>query len=221
MVVLLDRHAHGLHGRQHFAAHVLSRIQRGNREVAALGRDAVAEVAAFISGVAVDRQLGGIELEAGVVGVGHELHVVEDEELGLGTDIDRVGDARGLQVGLGLLGDAARIAVVGLAGGGLEDVAVDRHGGGREERVHLGRRRVGHEGHVGLVDRLPAGDGRAVEHDAVGEHVFVDHRHVEGHVLPLAARVRETEIDVLDVVVLDRLEHILGGLHGRLVLFCP
>jgi hypothetical protein len=39
--------------------------------------------------------------------------------------------------------------------------------------------------------------------------------------LPLAARVGETEIDVLDVVIFDRLEHILGGLHDRLVLFCP
>ena len=44
---------------------------------------------------------------------------------------------------------------------------------------------------------------------------------VEGDVLQLAARVGEAEIDVLDVVVLDRLQHILGGLHGRLVLFCP
>jgi hypothetical protein len=31
--------------------------------------------------------------------------------------------------------------------------------------------------------------------------------------LPLATRVGETQIDVLDVIVLDRLEDILGGLH--------
>ena len=31
---------------------------------------------------------------------------------------------------------------------------------------------IGHQHHVGLVDRLPAGDRRAVEHDAVLEHVL-------------------------------------------------
>ena len=214
MVVLLDLHAHRRHGGEHLAAHVLRRIERRDREVAALGLDAVAEIAAVVIGVAVRRQLGGIELEAGVVGVRHEAHVVEHEELGLRADIDRVADAGRLQEGLGLLGDAARVAVVGLARRRLEDVAGDRHRGGGEERVHAGGGRVGHEGHVRLVDRLPAGDRRAVEHDAVGEHVLVDDRDVEGHVLPLAARVGEPKVDVLDVVVLDRLEHVFRGLHG-------
>ena len=40
-----------------------------------------------------------------------------------------------LSIGLGLLGDAARVAVVGLAGGRLEHVADDRQGGLGEERV--------------------------------------------------------------------------------------
>ena len=56
--------------------------------------------------------------------------------------------------------------------------------------------------------------------DAVGEHFLVDDRHVEGDVLPLAARIGEAEVDVFDVVVLDRLEHVLGGLHAS-VLFFP
>ena len=51
------------------------------------------------------------------------------------------------------------------------------------------------------------------KHQAVGERVLVDQRLVEGHVLPLAARIGETEIDIFDVVVLDRLQDILGGLH--------
>ena len=37
-------------------------------------------------------------------------NVVEDEELGLGSDVARVGDAGLLQVGLGLSGDVPRIA---------------------------------------------------------------------------------------------------------------
>ena len=49
---------------------------------------------------------------------------------------------------------------------------------------------------------------------AVGERIFVDERLVERHVLPFAARVGETEIDIFDVIVLDRLQDILGGLHG-------
>jgi hypothetical protein len=32
-------------------------------------------------------------------------------------------------------------------------------------------------------------------------------------VLPLAARIGEAQVDVLDVVVLDRFEDVFGGLH--------
>ena len=68
VVMLLDLDAHLGHGAEHFRAHVLHRILRRDREVAALGADAVAEVAAFIFGVRIGRQFGGVELEAGVVG---------------------------------------------------------------------------------------------------------------------------------------------------------
>ena len=78
--------------------------------------------------------------------------------------------------------------------------------------MHAGRR-IRHQRHVGLVDRLPAGDRGAVEHRAFGEDVLVDQREVEGDVLPLAARIGEAEVDILDVIVLDRLQDILGGLH--------
>jgi hypothetical protein len=59
----------------------------------------------------------------------------------------------------------------------------------------VGRVRIGHQHHVGLVDRLPAGDRGAVEHRAFFEEVLVDHGLVEGHVLQLAARVGEAEVD--------------------------
>jgi hypothetical protein len=72
---------------------------------------------------------------------------------------------------------------------------------------------VGHQAHVGFVDRLPAGNRRAVEHQAFGERVLFDHADVEGHVLPLAARIGEAQVDVFDVVVLDRFEDVFGGLH--------
>jgi hypothetical protein len=80
---------------------------------------AVAEVAALVVGVVVGRQFGRVELEAGVVGGCLVIaHVVEHEELGFGAEIDGVADAGRLQIGFGLLGDAARVAVVGLAGDG-------------------------------------------------------------------------------------------------------
>ena len=188
-------------------------VDRRNREIAALDARTVAEVAGLVVGVVVGRQFGRVELEAGVVGVGLVLDVVEDEELGFRADEDGVADALGLHVGLGLLGDAARVAVVGLAGDRIEDVAQDDHGRLREERVHVDRVRVGHQHHVGFVDGLPAGDRRAVEHDAIGEHVFVDLGDVHRHVLQLALRVGEAQVDELDVVVLDLLQDVFGCRH--------
>jgi hypothetical protein len=83
----------------------------------------VAEIAAFIFGVRIDRQFDGVELEAGIVGVALIADVVEHEELGLGAEEDGVADAHRFDHGLGLLGDAARVAIVGLARGRLEHVA--------------------------------------------------------------------------------------------------
>ena len=146
-------------------------------------------------------------------GIGLETHVVEDEELGFRAEIGGVADPGRLEVGLGLLGDRARVAAVGLARRRLEHVADDRQRRGREERVHGGGLGIRHQRHVGFVDRLPAGDRGAVEHDAFREDLLVDHRHVEGDVLPLAARVGEPEVDIFDVIVLDRLQDVPGGLH--------
>ena len=83
----------------------------------------------------------------------------------------------------------------------------------REERIHMDRLGIGHQHHVGLVDRLPAGDRGAVEHDAVGEHVLVDLDDVHGHVLHLALRIGEAQIDEFDVVVLDLLHDVFGCRH--------
>src|SRR4029078_7033501 len=47
---------------------------------------------------------------------------------------------------------------------------------------------------------------------AFSEGFFFDQRDVEGDVLPLAARIGETEIDIFDVVVLDQFEDVFGRL---------
>jgi len=63
------------------------------------------------------------------------------------------------------------------------------------------------------VDRLPAGDRGAVEHDALAERILVDRRDIGGDVLPLAAWIGETEVDVFHVVVLDHFQSVFGGRH--------
>ena len=213
MVVLFDHDAHlGNHG-QHLGTHVLQAVHRRDREIAALDARTVTHVAGLVVGIVVGRQFGRVQLEAGVVGIGLVLHVVEHEELGFGADIDRVADTLGLEVGFCLLGGAARVTVIGFARDRIENVADQHHGRLREERVHVRRLGVGHQHHVGLVDRLPARDRGPVEHHAVGKHVLVHRRNVHRDVLPLALRVGEAQIDVLHVVVLDLLENIVGCGH--------
>ena len=175
VVVLLDLAAHPRHGAEHLRAHVLRGVLRRHREIALLEADVVAEIAALVFGVGIGREFDGVEPEAGVVGLRGILDVVEDEELGLRPEEHRVADAHALTMAFGLLGDAARIAVVGLAGGRLEHVADERQRRLGEERIDAGGRRVRHQVHVGFVDRLPAGDRGAVEHLAFGERVFLDH----------------------------------------------
>ena len=216
--MLLDLHAHARHGGEHFRAHVLHRILRRHREVALLGPDAVAEIAALIGGVGIGREFDGVELEAGIVRRRAVADVVEHEELGLGAEIDGVADAHGFDHALGFLGDAARIAIVRLAGGRLEHVADQDQRGFGEERIDAGRGRVRHQAHVGFVDRLPAGDRGAVEHHAFGKGFFLDLADVESDVLPLAARIGEAEIGVFYVAVLDHFHDILWRRHGMRTL---
>jgi hypothetical protein len=134
--------------------------------------------------------------------------VVEDEELGFGAEIGHIADAGGFQVGFGLLGGAARVALIGFAGVGLDDRAMQAQRLFGVERVDIGRCGVGHQLHVGGFDRLPAGDRRAVEHEAFFEEVLVDLIGHDGHVLQLAARVGEADVDIGDVLVLDRLQNV-------------
>ncbi len=154
------------------------------------------------------------EPEARVVRLGGVFDVIEHKELSLGTEEDRVANACGLHHALGFFGDAARVAVVRLAGGRLEHVTDQRHSGLGKERIDAGGRRIRHQIHVQLVDRFPTSDRRAVKHLALGKGFFFDHGDVEGDVLPLAARVGKSEIDVLHVVILDQLHDFFSCRHG-------
>ena len=149
VVVLLDHAAHARHGGEHFRAHVLRGVLRRHREIALLGADVVAEIAAFVVGVGIGRKFDRVELEAGVVGVGAILHVVEHEELGLRAEEDGVADAHRLDHGFGAAwrcradrGCRARRSV----GSSTSQTSDKRRLG--EERIDAGGRRIGHQAHV-------------------------------------------------------------------------
>ena len=219
VVMLFDRQAHLAHRRQHLGAQVHIAIDGCHREVAALDGRAMAHVAFRVVLDGGLRAFDAIQLVHTVVAAGAEFHTVEDEELGFGADVDGVADAAAFHICLGLLRGTARVAGIALAGGRLDNVADD-------DRLRLGRERIHHDGlgiqhqdHVGLVDRLPAGDGRTVEHDAVAEHVLIDGRDVLRGVMPLAARVGEPQVHIFDVLLLEHIQHFLhAGIRRRRLL---
>jgi hypothetical protein len=133
-------------------------------------------------------------------------YVVEHEEFGFGADEHGVADTGLLEVRFGAGRGRARVAAVELAGRRLDDVAEQHQHRGRAERVDIGRVEVRLEDHVGFVDRLPAGDRAAVEHEAVGQIVLVDDARGHGQMLPLALGVGETEVDPVDLLILDARE---------------
>ena len=174
MVVYLAPHAHLRQRQHHIRTHVLQRIGGRAGKVALLVPRLEAQVGAF-GRAAVPDALGGVhEVVAGIGGL-IVPDIAEDEELGLRTPVAIVGDARGLQVLLGLLGDVAGAAAVLLEGQRVMDVADHAHGRDLKERVDEDRAWVREEEHVTLVDILEAADARAVEAQALLEQLL---RHV-------------------------------------------
>jgi hypothetical protein len=143
---------------------------------------------------------------------------VEDEELGLGTEVRRVAETGGLEVGLRALGERSRIALVALAVRRLDDVARDEERRLVHERIDVRRARVRHQQHVGRLDALPPRDRGAVERVPRVELVLGELLRGHGDVLLLAAGVGEAEVDELDLLVLDHLEHVGGCCHAGLLL---
>ena len=206
VVMHLHRDAHGLHGAAHGAAQIRRGIHRRHREVTAFHARAVAQVAPLELGVGFPSRLLRGDGVRGAGDVHLPAHVVEDEELRLGPEIGRVADARGGQVLLGELGGGARIAAVRLHGARLHDVATQVDGGFVAEGIQHRGRVVWQQDHVGLVDGLPTRNGRAIEHEAVGEHVFVHALGRHGGVLLLAPWVGEPQVHPLGVLVLNQLQ---------------
>ena len=213
-----DRNAQRFEDQRDLGAQVLRAVDRRNREITALDGRTMAAVAAFDLLAGVPRRFVFVDLDERARHVGTPAHVVEDEEFGLRTEVGGVAHAGGLEVGLGALGDRARIAVVGLAVAGLDHVAAHEQRGLFEERIDVGGVRVGHQLHVRGFDAFPATNRRAVEGMAGSELVFVEMRNRHRHVLLLAPGVGKTEVNELDFVFLHHLDHVCDGLGHQLLL---
>ncbi len=186
-------------------------VDRRNREVAALDARTMTFVASLEIGVGVPGSLLREDLEHGAGDVGLEFDFVEYEEFRLRTNEYGVTDTGGLQVFLGALGDTARVALVALHGGGLNDVADDDQRRLFGERVQNGSAVIGHEDHVGGFDAFPAGNRGAVEHLAVFEEVIIDITCRHGDVLLLALGIGEAQVYPLHVMLVDQLHRFRHG----------
>ena len=85
----------------------------------------------------------------------------------------------------------------------------------RAERIEERGLLVRHQQHVGGVDLLEAADRGAVEAEALVDRVDVDRPGGERGVLPHPGQVGEAQVDHFDAVVLDRLDHVVGGLASQ------
>ncbi|EDM30433.1 hypothetical protein RTM1035_10510 [Roseovarius sp. TM1035] len=217
MVVFIHLHADPLHGREHFGAQVLGVVDRVYREIPALEARTMAGVAHLVFGVTVPRRVNSVYLIRDFVDGVREAHVVKDEEFSFGAKIGHIADTGRLEICLGFFCRAARIAIVGFAGVGFNNRAMDAKCLFRVERIDICTLGVGHQLHVGSLDRLPARDRRSVEHKAFFEEILIDQVRDHGHMLKFTAHVGEPDIDVVNILILDQLENCVFA-HS-LVLF--
>ncbi|MCY1522735.1 hypothetical protein D9M68_576010 [compost metagenome] len=222
-LVVMDFHLHaGIHQFQHdFRTDVLQRVVGRHREVAFLVARLVAEVAAAEGALVragIPRALHRVDEVVAAVGVLLEADRVEDEELQLRPEVAGPGDAAVAQEMLGLLRHVARVARVGLAQDRVEHAADQRQRRNLADRIDEGGGRVRLQQHVRLVDFLESADRRAVEADTVLEQLLGQLRQADGKVLPQPRQVGELQVDDLDVMRADELDHLAGVLQrGRLV----
>ena len=173
VVVFVDLHAHALHRGEHFGPQVLGCVGWVYWEVAALNAGTVAHVAHVVFSVCVPGCVLSVDFERHFVHRVREPNVVEQKEFSFGTKVGHVADAGRLEVSFGFFGCAAGVTRVGFAGVGLNHGAVNADGFFGVERVKIDAVRVGHQFHVRLFDGFPPSDGRAVEHEAFVQEVFV------------------------------------------------
>ena len=204
VVMNFDRHAHLLKDQTHGRADILQRIDRRHREIAALHARPMTDVAVIEYLGRVPRAFVGIDVKERTLHFHAPTHIVEDEEFRFRAKERGITHAGRFEVSLGALGDRTRAADVTLAGRRFDDIAADDEGFLFEERIHDGGGWVRHEDHVGLIDALPTGDGRTIEHLAFFEEFVVAFARRHGEMLFLALGIRKPDIDEFNFFVLDR-----------------
>ncbi len=211
VMVHLDLQAHFLQCETHRAADVLEGVHRRHRKIAALHAGPVALVAVHIILAAVPRPLNRVDLGEAAAHLRAPFDAVEYEELVLGTEQGVVRDTGRLKISLGPLRERARIPAVALHGHGLDHIAANVDRGLFVERIDHRGFGVGHQYHVRLVDALPSGDRRAVEHLAIPEKAVVHQTRRNRHVLFFANGVGKAKICEFRLFLLDQFQNISGS----------
>ena len=128
VVATLNLKANLVQSNAHCVTQVSLLINRSNREVTALNRSLVTQVATLFLAAAVPVRFVRVNLVEHRIRLDLVADVLEDEELSLRGEECGVCNAGGLQVSLSALSDAAGVTVVGLAGAGVHDGADDDQG---------------------------------------------------------------------------------------------
>ncbi len=194
-----DAHADALQHLHHLVAQVDQRVGGRDGEIAALVRRFVAEVGELLA-ARVPGPLDGVNQVEGLVVGGRITDLVEDEEFRLGSKVSGIGDAGRFQVGFCLAGDETRIASIAFLGDRVVDIADKAEGRDLGKRVDLGSGGVRHDGHVAVVDRLPATDRRPVKAETFFEDVLAEFADRGGKVLPDPDEIEKFVVHHLDLV---------------------
>ena len=192
----LQNQAHLLQVGHHVVAQILVVVNGRYREVALLDpvleADVVGPVLLDVD-ARVPRSLDGVDLVEGALHAVLEADLVEDEELGLGSEGGRVGDAGGAQVGLRLGGNLPGVARVRLIGHRVNNGEGHIQGAMAAEGIQVSSLWIGNQLHIRFVDGLEALDGGAVEGHAVREGVLEEFAGGHGEVLLDPDQVREPD----------------------------
>ena len=100
-----------------------------------------------------------VDLEADMMAIHVNAHIIENEKLGFGAEIGGITEAGFLEVVFRRFCDGARVTVVRFFRCGIIDIAKNLDGLLRRKRVITDLMRVRHDDHVGLVNGLPAANG--------------------------------------------------------------
>jgi len=190
MVVVLDRDLHAFEGGDDPGPQRGELIARRNGVIPPV-QGYVVPVPAFRAVPVRFRGIDPIRSHIDAVFVGN---AVEDVELELGSPAAFVRDTCLFQIGLGTLGNDARITKIEHLRIRLDDTADKAQGRHFPERIEDAGVEIGDEHHIAGLDAAQP-DARAVEADASDHQVRRELAGRERHMVPPAPQIAELEVD--------------------------